>query len=225
MLVAFATLITLDLDAVLLAFFGKWLSVAGTASREALEVGTFFVRGAVGVVVDGTVDIGALNGQASGGGRQTGSNRGSHGGRLGHCVSSCSIGDGNGGRSFGIDNGGSQSGDGRGIVGDGLSARDPMVGVEGAGEERMGVVSSVRGSVGEGVGGSRERRALVRNGPRGVLHLLQGSRGIHGQPNNVLTKSNRYQAKKKGSLDRILGVSYFRRGHLPNRRLAGCSRW
>lgn len=151
-LVTLAALVTANFDAVtLLAFLGQRLTIAGTSHSGLVEALSTLVCRWVRVIVNGAiceisvflVNDDLVGWQTSRRRRQAGSHRSLDSSRLGHCVSSDAVYNRNGSGSFGVFDGGSQSGNVGSLVRDRLSASDTVVRVEGTGEQRVRAGSSV----------------------------------------------------------------------------------
>lgn len=164
-LVTLAAFIAAHLDAVaLLGVLDERLAVTGTAHARLGGPFQFIIpRCLVRFVVNGTfLDVGnrLVDGQAGGWGGEApdlGFGRG---------VSSNGAQDGHGSRLLAASNGSSEGSEVGAGIGDRLASGDAVGGVEGPGEERVGICSGVGLSAGDtGRGGAGERGTLVHQWP------------------------------------------------------------
>jgi hypothetical protein len=181
-LVALAAGLAPNLNTVALpAFLDKRLSVTRTPDASlVILVITLIGRDILRVVVDGTAMQAALGvtkmfpeGHRRWWRRQATDGRYPRHCVLGHGVSAGAIGDRQGGGGITVPEGNSQCGDVGSDIRHGFPASNAVGIVEGCREQRGRALARVRLTAGEtGGGGVGEGGAVLRQWPRGLLHLL-----------------------------------------------------
>lgn len=183
MLVAFAALVTANLNPVALLALLESLTVACTALTSLLELGSSLVsRAFIHVILNGATiefllrfgyrlvvrETGRRGGKAT-------SDGSSSSGALGHSAAAV---DGQGGGTFTFPKGSGDRVHVRIRVRDGLASSHSMVGVKSACEQRVRARPSVRLTTGEGRRRGRHRRTGLSQWPRGLLHFLKRTKEI-----------------------------------------------